>query len=228
MGAPEDKNHLSSKEAADLLRIKPQTLYAYVSRGWIRSIGKDKRRGFLYSRDDVERLRARGHARAEGGVFKRGTPRWSEPIVQSSITKITPGGPEYRGHPALNLARVGHRFENVAEMLWTGTWVEEAIDWRIVSPPIPMDRVIGAMGADLTSPDVLKPLSALVMTMAVRPDGTNVTIKPSVDIVAGTGVAGSPKATPITYPLKKGQVIRFEQATDLLGSIISSNNPIGV
>ncbi|GEM_PF-5887060 len=34
--------------------------------------------------------------------------------------------------------------------------------------------------------------------------------------------------TPITYPLKKGQVIRFEQATDLLGSIISSNNPIGV
>jgi citrate synthase len=178
MGAPADnhhtdKNHLSSKEVADLLRIKPQTLYAYVSRGWIRSIGKDKRRGFLYSRDDVERLRARGHARADGGLLKRGAPRWSEPIVQSAITKITPEGPEYRGRPALALARRGHRFENVAELLWSGAWVEEASAWRMPVPPAPMDRLMGAMGADLDTPDAVKPLSALVMALAMRANGSD-------------------------------------------------------
>lgn len=173
MAAPEDKNHLSSKEVADLLRIKPQTLYAYVSRGWIRSIGKDKRRGFLYSRDDVERLRARGHARTDGGLLKRGAPRWSEPIVQSSITKITPEGPEYRGRPALELARRGHRFENVAELLWSGAWVEEPSAWRMPHPPVPMDRVLSAMASDLSVPDSIKPLSALVMTMALRPNGSD-------------------------------------------------------
>ena len=59
-------------------------------------------------------------------------------------------------------------------------------------------------------------------------DNTNVTIKPSVAIVAGTGVAGTAANTPITYPLSKGQVLRIEQSEDLLGSIISSDNPIGV
>ncbi len=66
------------------------------------------------------------------------------------------------------------------------------------------------------------------LAIVAAADGTNVTIKPTADITAGTGVAGTTKGTPITYPLKKGQVLRIEQAADLLGSIVSSNNPVGV
>lgn len=57
-------------------------------------------------------------------------------------------------------------------------------------------------------------------------DGTNVTIKPSVDLMGPP--PGSPRGVPVTYPLQRGEILRFEQKTDLLGSILSSNNPIGV
>jgi citrate synthase len=173
MGSP-GSDHFSAKQAADFLRIKPQTLYSYVSRGWIRSIGKDKKQGFLYAREDVERLRARGHARAEGeGVFKLGAPRWSEPIVQSSITKITTGGPEYRGLPALALARAGHRFENVAEMLWTGTMAEERLAWRAAWPDVEVDRMLAAIATARELSDPVKPMVALATAMALRPSGSD-------------------------------------------------------
>ncbi len=66
------------------------------------------------------------------------------------------------------------------------------------------------------------------ISIVASSDNTNVTINPSVAIAAGTGVAATAASTPITYPLSKGQVLRIEQADDLLGSIISSNNPIGL
>jgi len=54
---------LSAQEACDLLGVKPATLYAYVSRGVLRSYRQGIKRTRLYRRDDVEqliRLRAPG------------------------------------------------------------------------------------------------------------------------------------------------------------------------
>ena len=99
----------------------------------------------------------------------------------------------------------------------------EVTDATLMLPTSTWDTNYIAITPRPLGSNTLNPAIAIVSSA----DGTNVTIKPSVDIVAGTGVASS-MGTPITYPLKKGQVIRFEQATDLLGSIISSNNPIGV
>jgi hypothetical protein len=59
-------------------------------------------------------------------------------------------------------------------------------------------------------------------------DNNTVTIKPSVAIAAGTGVTASAASTPVNFTLSKGQVLRFEQADDMLGSIISSTSPIGL
>ena len=59
-------------------------------------------------------------------------------------------------------------------------------------------------------------------------DNNTVTIKPSVAIASGTGVNASAANTPVNFTLSKGQVLRFEQAEDLLGSIISSTSPIGL
>lgn len=165
------KSFLSAKEAAQLLRIKPQTLYAYVSRGWIHSIGQDKRHGFLYSREDVERLRARGHAKAEGGPYKAGSPRWSEPIVQTSITTITPAGPAYRGRPALELARHNHSFESVAELLWSGAWMEEQGAWPGAAAAVAMDELARTVGASTAQPDIVKLLSLFVMALAAQSPG---------------------------------------------------------
>lgn len=186
------KSFLSAKEAAHLLRIKPQTLYAYVSRGWIHSIGRDKRHGFLYAREDVERLRARGHAKAEGGLYKGGSPRWSEPIVQTSITAITPAGPSYRGRAALDLARHGYSFESVAELLWSGAWMEEQGAWPGVPSTVAMDKLVVAAGADSAQPDIVKLFSLFVMSLVARPSGDDDLRDGNTVIAARTLLMGLP------------------------------------
>jgi hypothetical protein len=67
-----------------------------------------------------------------------------------------------------------------------------------------------------------------VVSIVAHEDGTSVTIKPTADIVAGTGVAGTPSGTPATYTLDKGQVLQFTQAKALDGSVIQSSVPVGV
>jgi len=58
-------------------------------------------------------------------------------------------------------------------------------------------------------------------------DGTQISIVPTAAITAGTGVAAAAQNTLTTYNLNAGQLIRFQQATDLTGSIVQSNYPIG-
>lgn len=50
------QEYLTVKEAAKLLGVKPATLYAYVSRGLLRSYRQGIKRRRLYRRSEVERL----------------------------------------------------------------------------------------------------------------------------------------------------------------------------
>lgn len=59
-------------------------------------------------------------------------------------------------------------------------------------------------------------------------DGTEVTILPKTAIVPGTGVDSSSPNVPVTYKLDAGQYVQFTQATELTGSPIQSNKPVGV
>jgi hypothetical protein len=80
--------------------------------------------------------------------------------------------------------------------------------------------VNGYPGADAT----LQPY----LQIGAATDGTHVTIKPTADIAPFNGVTGTAKGVPQTYTLKKGQFIQFEQAAELTGSAISSDNPVSV
>jgi excisionase family DNA binding protein len=51
------EEYLTVDEAAGRLAVKPATLYAYVSRGVLRSYRQGMRRQRLYRRADVEALR---------------------------------------------------------------------------------------------------------------------------------------------------------------------------
>jgi IgGFc binding protein len=59
-------------------------------------------------------------------------------------------------------------------------------------------------------------------------DGTQVTINPTAAIVGGNGVAAGPQGQPTTYSLGAGQLLQIVQNGPLDGSIIQSNNPVGV
>src|SRR5579859_949163 len=63
---------LTAAEAADRLGVKLGTLYAYVSRGWLKSYKRKVGREALYRRADIEALR--GVIAPERGVRARSLP----------------------------------------------------------------------------------------------------------------------------------------------------------
>src|SRR5437867_9058958 len=107
---------LSTREAAELLGIKRDTLYAYVSRGLLRSVGRPGSRERGYRREDVERFRA-------GRGETRGPSQSSEalmPVIDSAISLIENGRFYYRGSDAVRLAERA-TLEDVAALLWQAT-----------------------------------------------------------------------------------------------------------
>jgi len=111
---------VDADEATELLGVSRATLYAYVSRGRIRSEstpGSTRRR--RYARDDVERLRARTRERRNPEKAAEQALHWGLPILESAITLIGEGRIYYRGRDAVELARTAS-LADVAALLWTG------------------------------------------------------------------------------------------------------------
>ena len=107
--------------ASRLLRVSRTTLYAYVSRGYVRSqatAGPSRER--LYSRDDVERLRRRTEARRDPDKAAARSLQWGLPVLESSIAFIDGQRLYYRGHDAVAMARTRSLAE-VASLIWSGT-----------------------------------------------------------------------------------------------------------
>jgi citrate synthase len=110
--------HLTARQAVALLGVRLPTLYAYVSRGLVHSIPGPRGKQRLYSRADLERLKARHDARAGHAAVAVAALRWGEPVLDSHITRIDASGPWYRGRLATALASDDVAFESVAELLW--------------------------------------------------------------------------------------------------------------
>lgn len=105
---------LSTKEAAELLGVKPETVYAYVSRGQLTSRRAPGGRGSTFDAKEVEAL-ARRNRRDSGGSSGSG----GELSVRTRITLIEADRYYFRGVDATELA-ARHSYEEVAEWLWTG------------------------------------------------------------------------------------------------------------
>ncbi|NOK23539.1 citrate synthase, partial [Corallococcus carmarthensis] len=134
---PVEEELLRAEEAAALLGVKRATLYTYVSRGLVRCVPEKGTKENRYLRADVERLKTRHDARAGHAAVASGALRWGEPVIDSSVSRISEEGLSYRGHDAVELAARGHRFEDVAELLWTGHLPPESQPWP--APETPWD-----------------------------------------------------------------------------------------
>ena len=114
-------DYLTAKEAAAALEISLPTLYAYVSRGLIRSEpGTGKSRARQYRRADVEALQARKALRQNPARAAESALHFGSPVLTSAMTLIEDGRFYYRGHDAVQLAQ-RESFEAVASLLWRGT-----------------------------------------------------------------------------------------------------------
>jgi citrate synthase len=103
---------IGAAEAAARLGVKPATLYSYVSRGVLRRRRAPGSRSSLFDAEEVAALARQGRP--------RGRATSGELVVESAITQVSGGQLRFRGLAATGLA-ARCRFEDVAELLWTGT-----------------------------------------------------------------------------------------------------------
>ena len=147
-----DHSWIGAADGARLLGVSRATLYAYVSRGYVRSqaaAGPSRER--LYSRNDVERLRRRTEARRDPDKAAARSLQWGLPVLESSIAFIDGRRLYYRGHDAVELARTRSVAE-IASLVWTGRF--DAMSER---PP----RLVGATAPDRTLGFVARAQAAL-------------------------------------------------------------------
>ena len=124
---------MTAAEAASELGVKIGTLYAYVSRGWLKSYRRKVGRQALYRRSEVEAMR--GVSTPERGLRAHSLPdasSWvtiAQPptdgsstgviVAESAISSIADGALAYRGYPIEEL--VGRAsFEETCLLLWNG------------------------------------------------------------------------------------------------------------
>lgn len=186
---------LTREEALARLKVRPQTLYAYVSRGRIgmRPDGADPRRS-QYRADDIAALatrRARGRspqAIAESAIA------WGEPAITTAISTVLHGRLVYRGKDAVALAATA-TLEEAASLLWASG---SAISFASLTASIVRES---------GTPTAFARLSALAAagrpSLGRRPgmlqqDGASATS------VLATSLGASPGAEPVHERLARG------------------------
>jgi citrate synthase len=107
---------ISAREAVRRLGVKPATLYAYVSRGLIRSMAAPGGKEHRYYAADVERLKRNKRKGRRTGAPPRAFDLYA-PVLDSSLCLIEGGRLYYRGREATVLAERA-TLEEVAELIW--------------------------------------------------------------------------------------------------------------
>lgn len=152
--SPEEPLYLSAEEAASELSITSATLYAYVSRGLVRSEpGGDGARARRYRAEDVRSLKNRRAPMVEG----RGLKSADLPVMDTAVSTITADGPIYRGVRATTLAESA-TFEQAATLLWDSKSSDPFVksNMPVISPTMrnileatkdspPIDRTIAVL-----------------------------------------------------------------------------------
>lgn len=141
---------VTSAQAAELLGVRLQTVYAYVSRGVLtRATNTTRAAGTRFRRDDVVRLAAERSRQRAGSLDVR---------LDTAITSLEPSGRlRYRGVDVVDLA--GERFEHVADLV-----IGSPGEWPSPDRAI-ADDVCRSAGESATGTDVLRLCAA---TLAAR------------------------------------------------------------
>jgi citrate synthase len=135
MTGPIERTYLDSPDAARELGVSRATLYAYVSRGLVRSEprpggGRERR----YRAEDIRALARRREQRGDPAQAASDALHFGAPLLDSGLALIADGRLYYRGHAIEDL--VGRRsIEEVAMLLWTGQLEAPFPDAPFEPPP---------------------------------------------------------------------------------------------
>ena len=134
---------ISMDEACRLLGVRPQTIYAYVSRGKLQvALDPADTRRSLYRAEDVTALAKRKQAGRKHETLATNTLFGSEPSIPTALTAFFHGRAHYRGRDSLELAQAA-TLEEAAQWMWDA---EQPVDFaslaakpasKSVSPAVP-------------------------------------------------------------------------------------------
>lgn len=147
--SPPAQAYLTAKQAAAALNIELPTLYAYVSRGLIRSEARSGHRSRLYRAEDIQALaQKKGPADSADRTSDRAL-HWGLPVLDSAITLIADDALYYRGQDVARLA-ADATLESVAALIW------QCGDWDPFTEPAP--DLLGGIGAGRAVARGLRPI----------------------------------------------------------------------
>lgn len=161
--------YLSAEDACALLGIKAATLYAYVSRGLIRSESSDdSSRERRYLTEDVEALARRKAERKDPATVARSALDWGSPLLDSELTLIDGHRLYYRGLDATVLAREWS-LEQVAALLWLDDRSAAQKIFTAAEQRISRDTIDGVRSDIITQVGSLglPPLNAMQVALAL-------------------------------------------------------------
>ncbi|MFZ5729938.1 MAG: citrate/2-methylcitrate synthase [Pseudomonadota bacterium] len=128
---------IGAEEARARLGVRPQTLYAYVSRGRLstRPDPADPRRS-LYRASEIGLLAERKTRSRKASQVAAGAIAWGEPVLESAITTVEGGRLYYRGRDAVELSET-ETLEATARLLRGGHGAALKRDVRGAPPTAP-------------------------------------------------------------------------------------------
>jgi citrate synthase len=209
--------YLSAREAAAELAISPATLYAYVSRGLIRSEPSSDSRSHRYRAEDVRGLKERRAPSPE----PRGLKSFDAdlPVMDSAISTITEDGPIYRGVNAIDLAETD-TLEHAATLLWDVTEVDpfSADNCLLVSGEMRAvaDAARHAAPIDRTIAVLALAASADPRAFTRAADGRAMVGGRILRLVVATMLNGTSSPEPLHLQIAKAWAPQHKRAADLI------------
>jgi citrate synthase len=158
---------MTAEAALAKLAVARQTLYAYVSRGLVRTRpAPDNPKRKLYDRGSIEALLERQSRGRSRHAVAASTIDFGEPVLVSGITRIIDGTLLYRGHDAIELAETAS-LEDAAVLLWEAQDFPELppSDYEPGQPGPPIARCLRDV-AGLAGPGIWGRHNAALLTDA--------------------------------------------------------------
>jgi citrate synthase len=208
--------YLSAGEAAAELSISPATLYAYVSRGLVRSEpAEDGSRARRYRADDVRSLKNRRAPMVEGQGLKAA----DLPVLDSAVSTITFEGPIYRGVKATTLSETA-TFEQAATLLWDS---KSSDPFAKSNMPVISPAMRKIMEATKDAPPIDRAVAVLSLATEADPraynsasEGRAATGARIVRLVAAAMLQTEPSSEPLHKQIAQAWAPKHKHAEDLI------------
>ena len=215
MNKSDDPLYLSAGQAAAELSVTPATLYAYVSRGLIRSESGENPRSRRYRAEDVRGLKSRRAPMADGQGLKAA----DLPILDSAISTITEAGSIYRGVYAVSLSQSA-TFEQAATLLWDSKASDPfaKANLPVISPAMRkiLEATLNVVPTDRT-------IAVLALAAAADPRAYNSVAEGRAAIgarilrlVISAMIGAEPSADPLHRQIARAWAPQSRQAEDLI------------